>query len=99
MEVLLVKHTLLQGEPVWVKAVEDDPRNELYKYYVQFLDRYKPKMFVFENVLGIITAKRGEPLQDLKKLVDELGYDMEARVQIASAWCTSEATTVIIVDG
>ena len=25
------------------KAVEDDPRNELYKYYVQFLDRYKPK--------------------------------------------------------
>ena len=43
------------------KAVEEDPRNELYKYYVQFLARYQPKMFVFENVLGIITAKRGEP--------------------------------------
>ena len=55
------------------KAVEDDPRNELYKYYVQFLARYQPKMFVFENVLGIITAKRGEPFADLKKLVDELG--------------------------
>lgn len=66
------------------KAVEDDPRNELYKYYVQFLERYQPKMFVFENVLGIITAKRGEPFADLKKLVDELGYDMAAKVQIAS---------------
>ena len=54
--------------------VEEDPRNELYKYYVQFLERYQPKMFVFENVLGIITAKRGEPFADLKKLVDELGY-------------------------
>lgn len=66
------------------KAVEEDPRNELYKYYVQFLERYQPKMFVFENVLGIITAKRGEPFADLKKLVDELGYDMAAKVQIAS---------------
>lgn len=66
------------------KAVEEDPRNELYKYYVQFLERYQPKMFVFENVLGIITAKRGEPFADLKKLVDELGYDMDAKVQIAS---------------
>lgn len=66
------------------KAVEEDPRNELYKYYVQFLARYQPKMFVFENVLGIITAKRGEPFADLKKLVDELGYDMAAKVQIAS---------------
>ena len=34
------------------KAVEDDPRNELYKYYVQFLDRYKPKMFVFAGLLS-----------------------------------------------
>ena len=66
------------------KAVEEDPRNELYKYYVQFLEKYNPKMFVFENVLGIITAKRGEPFADLKKLVDELGYDMAAKVQIAS---------------
>ena len=37
------------------KDVEKDPRNELYKYYVQFLQRYKPKMFVFENVLGLFT--------------------------------------------
>ena len=48
------------------KAVEEDPRNELYKYYVKFLERYHPKMFVFENVLGIISAKRGEPLKDLR---------------------------------
>ena len=33
------------------KAVEKDPRNELYKYYVKFLERYHPKMFVFSNVV------------------------------------------------
>ena len=41
-------------------------------------------MFVFENVLGLLTAKRGEPFADLKRLVDKLGYDMDYRVQVAS---------------
>jgi DNA (cytosine-5)-methyltransferase 1 len=66
------------------KAVEDDPRNELYKYYVRFLERYKPTMFVFENVMGIRTAKNGEPFKDLRRLVEKIGYKMEDRVQLAS---------------
>jgi DNA (cytosine-5)-methyltransferase 1 len=66
------------------KAVEDDPRNELYKYYVKFLERYQPKMFMFENVLGIRTAKNGEPLKDLTRLVEKAGYKMELKVQTAS---------------
>ena len=66
------------------KAVENDPRNELYKYYVKFLVRYQPKMFVFENVLGIRTAKKGEPLKDLTQLIEQAGYKMELKVQIAS---------------
>lgn len=66
------------------KEVEKDPRNELYRYYVQFIKRYNPKMFVFENVLGLLSAKRGEPFADLKYLVNELGYEMECKVQIAS---------------
>lgn len=66
------------------KAVEKDPRNELYKFYVRFLERYQPKMFVFENVLGIRTAKKGEPLKDLTQLVKRAGYEMDVRVQVAS---------------
>ena len=66
------------------KAVEEDPRNELYKYYVEFLEKYHPKMFVFENVLGIRSAKNGEPLKDLTRLVEQKGYKMELKVQTAS---------------
>lgn len=61
-----------------------DPRTELYKYYVRFIDKYKPIMFVFENVLGITTSKGGEHFRNLQKLVRELGYEIEAREQIAS---------------
>ena len=58
------------------KKIETDPRNELYKFYVQFLSKYRPEMFVFENVLGLFTAKKGEPFKDLRELVNSIGYEM-----------------------
>ena len=64
--------------------VLSDPRNDLYKYYVEFLVKYQPKMFVFENVMGIRSAKNGEPLKDLTRLVENAGYKMELKVQTAS---------------
>lgn len=33
--------------------MSEDPRNELYKLYARFLKKYQPRMFVFENVMGI----------------------------------------------
>lgn len=66
------------------EKIEQDPRNELYKYYVKFIERYKPKMFVFENVLGILTAKGGQPFADLQRLVRELDYEIQYKVQLAS---------------
>ena len=64
--------------------VLDDPRNDLYKYYVEFLVKYQPKMFVFENVMGIRSAKNGEPLKDLTRLIEQAGYKRELKVQNAS---------------
>ena len=81
------------------KAVEDDPRNELYKYYVKFLERYQPKMFVFENVLGIRTAKKGQLFEDLKRLVNKAGYEMEDRIQIASQHGVLQNRQRIIIVG
>lgn len=64
--------------------VREDPRNFLYLYYVQFIEHYRPKMFVFENVVGIQTAREGEPFRDLQEKVRALGYEIEAREQLAS---------------
>lgn len=66
------------------KVIEEDPRNDLYKYYVRFLQKYNPKMFVFENVMGILTAKGGGPYRHLQELVAELGYKLDAKEHIAS---------------
>ena len=58
------------------KDMSDDPRNTLYKYYVEFLKKYQPKMFVFENVPGILSAKNGKHLDNIFKAVKDAGYDL-----------------------
>ncbi len=57
-------------------GMKKDQRNFLYKYYVEFLKRYQPKMFVFENVPGILTAKNGVHLENIFKAVRKAGYEL-----------------------
>lgn len=69
------------------KDVKSDPRNYLYRYYLQFIGHFSPKMFVFENVMGITTAQTVDmvkPFDDLRRIADEMGYEVEAHEQIAS---------------
>ncbi|MEI6754529.1 MAG: DNA cytosine methyltransferase [Paludibacter sp.] len=62
------------------KGMVDDPRNHLYKYYVEFLKRYNPKMFVFENVPGILSANNGAYLDLIFDAVKEAGYCLDKRI-------------------
>lgn len=63
--------------------MEDDPRNGLYKLYARFLKRYQPKMFVFENVMGIETANGGRTWKNIQKYFKRVGYEIECREQNA----------------
>ncbi|TAF43844.1 MAG: DNA cytosine methyltransferase [Sphingobacteriales bacterium] len=58
------------------KDMSNDPRNTLYLHYVKFLEKYQPKMFVFENVPGILSAKNGKHLENILKAVTEAGYEV-----------------------
>ncbi len=42
------------------KGMKDDPRNYLFETYEKILNHFKPKIFVFENVTGLLTAKLGK---------------------------------------
>ena len=39
------------------KRDKNDPRNSLFMEFIRFVDYYKPKFFVMENVKGILTMK------------------------------------------
>ncbi len=63
------------------RPMSEDPRNELYKLYGRFLKRYKPKMFVFENVMGIASANGGTTWKNIQKYFKSIGYEIECREQ------------------
>ncbi|MDE0088819.1 MAG: DNA cytosine methyltransferase, partial [Candidatus Poribacteria bacterium] len=42
------------------EKMKKDKRNNLYLFYAEFLKRYKPQYFVFENVPGLLSAKDEE---------------------------------------
>lgn len=57
-------------------GMKDDYRNYLFEHYLNVVNRYKPKFFVFENVPGILSASpSGTPITDLIRAgFDGIGY-------------------------
>ena len=61
----------------------EDPRNQLYKDYLSFVEAFAPKVVVIENVAEIYNAFNGEiRLQIIENLV-RLGYQVEVKVLFA----------------
>lgn len=58
----------------------NDERTTLYIHYGRFLKKYKPKIFVFENVPGLLSAAEGQYYSNLKAYYKRLGYTVEARL-------------------
>jgi DNA (cytosine-5)-methyltransferase 1 len=58
-------------------GMKGDPRNYLYVQYAKYLEKYQPKMFVFENVLGLKSAGKGVYLRNMENLFKKKGYAMQ----------------------
>lgn len=59
-------------------SMENDYRNYLFESFVKVVNHYKPKIFVFENVPGMLSAKPGGKLV-IERICDAfegIGYDI-----------------------
>ena len=59
-------------------GMKDDYRNYLFEHYLKVVDKYRPKLFVFENVPGILSAQpNGVPIKDIiKKEFNNIGFEI-----------------------
>ena len=62
----------------------DDPRNSLYKHFVKYVSVLRPKLFLMENVVGLLTIDRGRLLSQILKAFDRNGYRTDWRVMNAA---------------
>lgn len=53
----------------------DDPRNHLYRAYLNVVEALRPKVLMIENVREFLSFGGGKFSEDLQKRLDELGYN------------------------
>ena len=68
-----------------------DPRNFLFREYLNFVEQLKPDVFVIENVKGLLLASNGWFRDEIVKTIGELGYTVEYGVLNASDYGVPQA--------
>lgn len=69
-----------QGFSTAGKRIMDDPRNQLFKEYVRLLRGLMPKVFVMENVSGMVKGKMKLIFVDILKELKASGYKVSAKL-------------------
>lgn len=54
------------------KRDKNDPRNSLFVEYVKYLDYFKPKAFVMENVMGILSKQTTDNIKIIDIIMNDL---------------------------
>lgn len=63
-----------QGFSTHGKRMQDDPRNFLFKHFVRLVDEVRPRMFLMENVKGMLTYSKGAFRRQIEAAFEEIGY-------------------------
>lgn len=76
---------------------EDDPRNQLFREFVDIVKRINPKVIVFENVEGLLSYQGGKTYREVHALFTELGYNTEGRTLMASDYAVPQKRKRVII--
>ena len=73
----------IAGRSRSINHMMGDKRNYLYKLYAEFLRKYNPQYFVFENVVGLLSAKDEDGtlhLDNMQALFKKYGYSTSWKI-------------------
>ena len=71
---IIVAGTPCQGFSMLGKRDPGDPRNAMFRHLVRFLKVFEPKMFLMENVAGMLTMRGGTDFSKIRKKLEGTGY-------------------------
>lgn len=76
-----------------------DQRIYYYKLYARFLRELKPKLFVFENVPGLLSFEDGYIFDDLRETLANEGYTLDYKILNASDFGVLQDRKRIVIIG
>lgn len=77
----------------------EDPRNSLFKHYLRFVDEFAPKLFMFENVPGMLSLGGGKIFDTIISQMQERGYRTSARILLSAHYGVPQVRWRMIILG
>lgn len=83
---------------VWKRLI-DDPKGRLFQEYYRLLKDFNPKVFLFENVKGLLSIQDGDLLKRIVSLFESLGYRVDYKVLNAANYGVPQMRERVIIIG
>ena len=81
------------------KRLIDDPRGQLFQEYYRVLEELNPKVFLFENVKGLLSMQKGELLKTILSLFESLGYKVKYQILNSADYGVPQIRERVIIIG
>jgi DNA (cytosine-5)-methyltransferase 1 len=88
-----------QGFSTAGKRKVTDNRNDLFKEYVRLIDGLQPKVFVMENVSGMIKGKMKGMFIEIMKTLKSLNYQVKCKLMNAKYYNVPQSRERVIFIG
>lgn len=77
----------------------NDARGTMFYYYAKILKELMPKMFLAENVKGLVTHDGGKTLETMLSVFSEIGYDVKWKVLRSLDYDVAQKRERIVIVG
>ncbi len=81
------------------KRLIDDPRGKLFQEYYRVLKELEPKVFLYENVKGLLSMQKGELLKTIISLFESLDYKVKYKVLNSADYGVPQIRERVIIIG
>lgn len=78
---------------------EGDKRGKLFGQYARMLEELNPTMFLYENVVGLLSMEKGKLLERIQDQFKKLGYTVDFRTLNAAAFGVPQTRERVIIVG
>ena len=76
-----------------------DDRANLFMQYKRVLEMVQPKVFIFENVIGILSMNKGNLFKIIQYEFEKIGYDLKYQVLDAANYGVPQHRERVILVG
>lgn len=78
---------------------QNDDRANLFKEYSRIITILKPKLFIFENVKGLISMNKGKLIKEIEEEFNNIGYNVKYKILNAADYGVPQFRERVVLVG